>query len=117
MVHYSTNWMGPISTKWYEDRDVPFEMRETSGKILPKAKYKHFLKSYSCGRIDIYGLNEEEHWGGKSEYGLGVMETESWNILSDFLDDYESSDLISYDDLINHFETKSGHKIKWLESK
>ena len=54
MISYSTNWMGPIATRWYEERDIPFEIRETSGKILPKTEYKHFLESYSCGRIDSY---------------------------------------------------------------
>ena len=113
MINYSTNWMGPIATRWYEDRNIPFEIRETSGKILPKTEYKHFLESYSCGRIDIYGLDEDEYWGGKSEYGVGVMKTESWNLLSDYLDDYESRELVSYEDLIEDFETRSKHKIEW----
>ena len=63
MITYSTNWMGPVSTRWYEDRKVPFEWRETSGKIFEKMEYRHYLESYSCGRIDIYGLDETEHLG------------------------------------------------------
>ena len=113
MITYSTNWMGPISTRWYEDRRIPFEWKETSGKIFEKTQYRHYLESYSCGRIDIYGLDEQEHWCGRSEDSVAPMRTESWNLLSDYLDDYESSELVSYEDLIEDFETRSKHKIEW----
>ena len=116
MIRYSTNWMGPISTRWYEERNIPYVLNKTSCNVLwgsPAVEYKDFTESYSCGRIDIYGLDESEHWGGKSEYSLGVMKTESWNLLSDYLNDYESSELVSYDDLIEDFETRSKHKIEW----
>ena len=77
--------MGPVSTRWYEDRGVPFEWRETSGKVFEKSEYRHYLESYSCGRIDIYGLDEKEHWGGRSEYSVAPMRTEDWNALGDWL--------------------------------
>lgn len=117
MISYSTNWMGPISTRWYEDNNIPFEWRETSGKILPKVKYKHFLESYSGGRIDIYGLDEEEHWGGKSEYGVAPMLTEDWNALGDYLWDLTTEDLLSYNTLIEQFETHYGKKIRWADER
>ena len=113
MIHYSTNWMGPITTRWYEEHNIPYVLKKTSGKVLPPVEYKDFTESYSCGRIDIYGLDESEHWGGKAEYSVPVMKTESWNLLSDYLDDYESSELVSYEDLIEDFETRSKHKIEW----
>ena len=115
MINYSTNWMGPVSTRWYEDNNIPFEWRETSGKILPKAKYKHFLESYSAGRIDIYGLDESEHWGGKSEYGIAPMRTEDWNALSDWLEDLTTDTLLLYNDLIEQFEQYYGNKIRWAK--
>ena len=113
MVHYSTNWMGPVATRWYEDNDIPYVLKKTSGKTLPVFEYKDFAESYSCGRIDIYGLDESEYWGGKSEYSVPVMKTESWNLLSDYLDSYESSELVSYEDLIEDFELRTKHKIEW----
>ncbi len=113
MISYSTNWMGPISTKWYEDNNIPYVIKETSGAILPIAKYKEYDQSYSAGRIDIYGLSEEDHWGGKSEYSVGVMESESWDHLTEFLDTYKTEDLVSPDTLIDAFEKETGHKIKW----
>ncbi|MDA8866169.1 hypothetical protein N9H77_01555 [Porticoccaceae bacterium] len=116
LIQYSTNWMGPIATRWYEDRNIPFEVRETSGKILPKVEYKHFLESYSCGRIDIYGLDESEHWGGKSEYSVAPMRTEDWNALGDWLDKLESSVLLTYRELISDFEKEYGRGIRWVEN-
>ena len=69
MVTYSINWMGPVSTNWYEDRDIPFEMRETSGKVLPKVEYKHFLESDSGGRVDINDRDYEKYYGRYPEQG------------------------------------------------
>jgi len=114
MINYSTNWMGPIATRWYEDRNIPFEIRETSGKILPKTEYKHFLESYSCGRIDIYGLDEDEYWGGKSEYAVAPMRTEDWNAFGEWLDKLESSVLLTYKELISDFEKEYGQRIEWF---
>ena len=114
MITYSTNMMGPYHTSWYEDNNIPYVEGKTfvskyTGKSITPKDYEQ----YAGGRIDIYGLDESEHWGGKSEYSVGVMKTESWNLLSDYLDDYESSELVSYEDLIEDFETRSKHKIEW----
>jgi len=114
MISYSTNWMGPISTRWYEERDIPFELRMTSGKFIqPPREYKHFLESYSCGRIDIRGLDEEEYYSGWYEYGVAPMRTEDWNALSDWLDDLEDESLITYEELIRQFEEHQGKPIRW----
>ena len=107
--------MGPVSTRWYEERDIPFEIRETSGKLFPKTEYKHFLESYSCGRIDIYGLDESEHWGGKSEYGVAPMLTEDWNAFSYWLDEMQTEELWSYDKLIEHFQYYNKAEIRWAD--
>mgnify|MGYP003678728728 FL=1 len=116
MISYSTNWMGPIATRWYEERDIPFEIRETSGKILPKTEYKHFLESYSCGRIDIYGLDEQEYYAGKKEYGLAPMLTEDWNALGDWLDNIEDEYIVmTYKELIHQFENHYGKPIRWYD--
>jgi len=107
--------MGPVSTRWYEERDIPFVMKKTSGKILPVVEYKDYLESYSCGRIDIYGLNEEEYWCGKSEYSVDPMRTEDWNDFSEWLDKIECKVQIRYDTLIHMFETTHKRKIRWAD--
>ena len=113
MISYSTNWMGPVSTRWYEERDIPFELRKTSGKILPVVEYKDFLESYSCGRIDIYGLDEDAYWCGKSEYSVAPMRTEDWNAFGDWLDNIKDERLITYEELIRQFEEHYGQPIRW----
>jgi len=115
MVTYSINWMGPVSTKWYEDRDIPFEMRETSGEILPKVEYKHFLESYSCGRIDIYGLDYDKYYAGRDEYSLAPMKTNDWNYLGDWLDNLETEQRLGYTSLIQQFEEYLGRDIQWFD--
>jgi len=115
MITYSTNWMGPISTKWYEDRDIPFVLKKTSGKILPAVEYKDFLESYSCGRIDIYGLDEDAYWCGKCEYGVAPMRGEDWNKFGDWLDDLQTEELWSYEKLIEHFQYYNKADIRWAD--
>lgn len=116
MISYSANWMGPISTRWYEERDIPFEIKKTTGNILPVVEYKEYLESYSCGRIDIRGLDEEENYNGWSEYGVAPMLTEDWSLLSDWLDDLTTVGLWEYDMLISIFEAEvlNGRKIRWF---
>ena len=114
MITYSTNWMGPVSTRWYEERDIPFELRMTSGKFIqPPREYKHYLESYSCGRIDIRGLDEEENYGGWGEYSVAPMRTEDWNDFGDWLDELETYELTTYEELIDQFEHHNGKSIRW----
>jgi hypothetical protein len=113
MISYSVNWMGPVSIGWYEDNNVPYVLRTTDGTFGPPKEYKHFTESYSCGRIDIYGLDNEEYWGGKHEYSLGVMRTEDWNAFGDWLDKLETSSLWTYEELICNFEKYYDQLIRW----
>jgi len=114
VISYSTNWMGPISTKWYEDRNIPYVMKKSKGVLepFPVREYKDYVE-YSCGRIDIYGLDEEEYWCGKSEYGVAPMRHEDWNAFGDWLDNIKDERLITYEELIRQFEEHYGQPIRW----
>jgi len=117
MITYSTNWMGPVSTKWYEDQDIPFVLKKTSGEIGPVVEYKDYLESYSCGRIDIRGLDEEDgYWCGQHEYGVAPMRSEDWNVLSYWLDELKTEELVPYDLLIEQFETHYGKQLRWINN-
>ena len=114
MISYNTNWMGPISTKWYETRDIPFvTMKKTSKTLGREYEYKEYLEKYSCGRIDIYGLDEQEYWGGKSEYSVAPMRAEDWNKLQDWLDELQTETLLTYKELISRFEKDYRKHIRW----
>lgn len=90
-VSYSTNWMGPINRKWIEEHG----------------------DCWAGGRIDIYGVPGEHY---PIEYGLPVMHTEDWNALSDWLDDLETEELWSFEDLIGNFQLIHDTKIRWWKN-
>ena len=118
MISYSTNWMGPVSTKWYEDRNIPYVMEKSKGvEPFPVREYKDYLESYSCGRIDIRGLDEEDgYWCGQHEYGVASMRSEDWDALGDWLYDFKSEELVPYDLLIEQFETHYKKQIRWVNN-
>ena len=102
MIHYSTNWMGPINLHCYEERGL----LEEDG-VTPTIRY-------SAGRIDIRD-DSKEGYDGWDEYGVAPMHGEDWNALSDYLETLETKELLSYKELIEQFETHYGKKIRWAE--
>ena len=101
MISYSTNWMGPINMQWYEERGLLKE-----GSVEPTTYY-------SAGRIDIYGVPGEHY---PLEYGLAPMHGQDWNALSNWLDNFETDELMSYGDLIESFQLWYGKSIRWAEN-
>ena len=95
MITYSTNWMGPVTTKWFEDRGL-----DPTGF------------SACAGRIDIRGVPDEPYG---LEYALAPMHAEDWYALSDFLDRLHGEKVIPYDTLIMLFEAEYGKKIRWID--
>jgi len=92
MISYSTNWMGPINEDWIT---------------------KHGT-GWSAGRIDI--RDDTKHgYDGWDEYSIAPMRGEDWNALSDYLWDLTTEELLSYNDLIEQFETHYGKKIRWAD--
>jgi hypothetical protein len=92
MITYSTNWMGPINTQWIEEHG----------------------DCWAAGRIDIYGLPDEPY---PIEYSLPVMNIIDWEDFSEWLDDLETEELLSFDELIAQFEQTVGKKIQWWKGK
>ena len=125
MISYSTNFMGPISMDWFCDRgltqmvdmEITTEMdaRRYNTSIGDTVQVEDITEYWCGGRIDIYGLDPRKHYGGMCEYDLPIMDGESWNKLTDWLDDYESKELTSYEDLIIIFERETKHKIRWAD--
>ena len=122
MITYSTNWMGPINLSWYRERgltekktrivtedSILLEMGRKVGDVL---EYDEVTTYYSGGRIDIRGVPDEP-WG--LEYGVAPMHGEDWNALGDYLWDLTTEDLLSYNTLIEQFETHYGKKIRWAD--
>ena len=122
-VTYSTNFMGPVSTKWYSDRGL---IRKVS-KVLEEDQrfgdlkagdtwtYDEITTNYACGRIDIRGLDPEKFYNGWGEYGVAPMHGEDWNALGDFLDGLSGEKVVPYESLIMLFEAQYGRKIRWAD--
>jgi len=92
MITYSTNWMGPINSKWIEEHG----------------------DCWAAGRIDIYGVPNEPY---PIEYGLPPMHNEDWASFSEWLDDFETERLFSFDELVAQYEQESGTVIRWWKEK
>ena len=90
MITYSTNWMGPINTQWIEEHG----------------------DCWAAGRIDIYGVPGEDY---PIEYGLPPMHVRDWEDFSEWLDDLETEELLSFDELVAQFVQTVGKKIQWLK--
>jgi len=92
-VSYSTNFMGPLDDKWFAERNTD--------------------EPWYSGRIDIEGLDEEEYYSGMSEYPLPPMDEDSWSRFTDWLNDYVTPTLVSYETIIEDFEEDTGFEIRW----
>lgn len=122
MITYSTNMMGPVSMAWYRERGLTKKVREVLEEgqtIYPKDlgpgdvwEYEVVTTYYAGGRIDIRGVPDEP-WG--LEYGVAPMHGEDWNALGDYLWDLTTEELLSYNALIEQFETHYGKKIRWAD--
>jgi hypothetical protein len=88
MISYNTNFMGPISLQWYRDRGIPF-----TDRVNPTVMY-------AGGRIDVYGVSEDDYYDGRTAISLPVMTASSFNALSAFLSNFKSDTLLNYDQLI-----------------
>ena len=112
--------MGPISTSWYKERNltrskvmyVDSDRRSQTLNLPLGTRYEidEVTEQWCGGRIDIYGVPDEHY---PIEYGLPIMHSDSWNILTEWLENFESDELLEFDELINTFETDTGHKIRW----
>ncbi len=124
-IDYSTNMMGPISMDWFRDRGLtrmvrkeittPMEAQIYKANVGDTVRVEDVTEYWCGGRIDIYGLDETEHYGGMSEYDLPIMDGESWNDFSGWLDDFETPELWEFNDIIAHYEQESGRKIRWAD--
>ena len=124
MISYSTNWMGPVNMNWYRERGLTRKVSKVleEGKVFyPKGlgpgdvwEYDEITTQYSAGRIDIRD-DTKEGYDGWYEYGVEPMHGEDWNALSDYLWDLTTEELLSYNKLIEQFETHYGKKIRWAD--
>ena len=108
--------------QWFEERGLTKEVEQTvDSEMTAKIRgldigdpytVTEVTTYYSAGRIDIYGVPGEHY---PLEYGVAPMHGEDWNILSDWLNDFETETLIEKAELFEKFEKETGVKIRWAD--
>ena len=120
MISYSTNWMGPISMRWFRERgltEMVTHVQEQDSKITDRKKgdvyeIEEIAISYSAGRMDIRD-DSKSGYAGWHEYSLDPMRTEDWNLFSAWLDDLETETLWTLDQILEEYRQDTGHVIRW----
>jgi len=92
-VNYSTNWMGPISLSWYEERGLDYN-----------------TEPYSAGRLDFYNPTIDSKY--PDEMSVPPMRSEDWHRLSEWLDNFESDTVLTLCEIVAEYE-KTNPKIRW----
>ena len=94
---YSTNWMGPVTLWWYEERGLLNDKREIT-------------EHYSCGRIDVRGGDTDSTYG--DEIGVPPMRSEDWETFGAWLETFETDDMWNLKQLVLMYE-RFNPKIRW----
>ena len=125
MITYSTNWMGPVNMDWFRKRGLTKKVTKVvdENSILVKLgrkqvgdvlEYDEVTIQYAAGRIDIRN-SSKSGYAGWNEYSVAPMHCEDWNALGDYLWDLTTEELLSYNTLIEQFETHYGKSIRWAD--
>ena len=122
MITYSTNMMGPYSLDWYRERGLMIKTTKVvetplMAELLKKPigtsyEVEEVTKSYACGRIDVYGLDEKEYYGGMSEIAVPPMHIDDWYDFSDWLDEFSTDTPCTLVELVEEYEQENS-KIRW----
>jgi len=68
------------------------------------------------GRIDVYGLPDDEYYCGKSEMDLPIMDGPSYAGFSEWLEKFETDTMWTLSQLVEEYE-KSNPKIRWHDER
>lgn len=109
MISYSTNWMGPVSLNWYEDRNlVTIKTEMIQGQLI---ETKDITQRWSGGRIDVHGEGLGPYG---DEIGLPVMRNDCYRQFSGWLSTFQTDDVWTLTQLVEFYE-KSNPKIIWAK--
>ena len=120
-VRYSTNWMGVVNLKWYEDRGLLKKIKRTltedstltNRKAGDVVEYSEIIQEYSCGRIDCRG---EDLGQFGDEIGVDPMKSEDWHRFGVWLNTVETDYMWTLDQLVKMYE-RTNPKIEWWVDK
>ena len=114
MISYSTNWMGPIALRWYDDNNIPFTATTQISRLTNKEiTIKTYETYWAVGRIDIYGLDNVDYYDGRSEMSLPMMRQEDWATFSEWLNKVTTIGMKSLDKLLEMYYNEGNENIRW----
>lgn len=120
---YSTNWMGPVSIKWYSDRGLTkletitltrnsISVKNGTYKAGDQITVERITEHYSCGRIDVRGGETDPAYG--DEINVPPMRSEDWGTFGLWLETFETDFMWTLDQLVKMYE-RVNPKIRWAD--
>ena len=79
-------------------------------------QFEEITEQWYGGRIDIYGLPEDEYYNGKDEMGLPIMDGPSYGSFSQWLEKFETDTVWTLNELVAEYE-RTHDKIRWHDER
>jgi len=119
MIRYSTNWMGPVNTDWYRERNltvIKTVVQKEDSKYTRRKKgdiyeVEEVIQQWAGGRIDIRGEGLGIYG---DEMGLPIMRGDCYKQFSEWLDTVETDDVWTLAQLVELYE-RANPKIIWAD--
>jgi hypothetical protein len=119
-VRYSTNWMGVANMQWYRDRGLTKKVTKvlendsiiTTRKAGDIVEIEEITEPYSCGRLDFWNPHNDSMFS--DELSVPPMRNEDWSSFGDWLDTFETDDVLNLDQLVELYE-QTNPKIRWAK--
>jgi hypothetical protein len=117
-VRYSTNMMGPWHLDWYRQRGLTKKVTKVLEKDSPWSdkksgdviEYDEITEHYAGGRIDFHNPYTDSMYS--DEMGVPLMRAEDWSSFGNWLDNFETYDILNLEQLVNEYE-KTNPPIRW----
>ena len=119
MIRYSTNWMGPVNTDWYRERNLTVTktvVQKEDSKLTSRKKgdiYEvvEITQQWAGGRIDIRGEGLGIYG---EEMSLPIMRGDCYKQFSEWLNSVETDDVWTLAQLVELYES-ANPKIIWAD--
>ena len=110
---YSTNFMGPIAIRWYEENNIPYTEVTRYSKTFDEETTVKVYEQYAGGRIDCRcdDINDPDYGRYGAELGVPVLPASEWNALSNWCDKLTTDTLLTEEELFKRYEEETGEKL------
>lgn len=121
MWTYSTNLMGPFGLWWYEQNEIPYEIKKVKSELFPnhpETERKIYLETWFGGRIDCYcnDENDKDFDPYGQELPLPIMKAEHYSLFSDWLENIKTNSFIEDEKILfEMFEKEKGITIEFFK--